>query len=742
MSCHLQTQRSAALELSTLEGTSAGLGEIEARFLATFGNAAVGIAHVAPDGSWLRVNRRLCEITGYAKNELLAKTFQDITHPEDLEADLAQLRRMADSGVDTYNREKRYLRKDGSAVWVRLTVGAVRKGDGAVDYFISVFEDISEQKRAEIALRESEEKFRGVFEHAATGIAITDLQGRFQSCNRAYSNMLGYTEDELRALDFPRLVHPEDRAANMVQISRILARQAPSFEIVNRFLTKDDKPLWVHKHVSLLRDTADEPTGLIALVTEAEEALRESEKRLRLSNEAAGIGTFTVDLERNCAFYSPEAAAIFGFPGIQTVAVEAAFSRVHRDDVAWVRKQYEAAASGTNTGQLKMDFRFVRPGGEVRWMTWIGRADFREDQSGRRLFRILGACLDITDRKRQEDQIRLLLGEVNHRSKNMLTLVQSVARQTLAANPQDFLDRFGKRVQALATSQDLLVKNAWQGADLNELVRSQLAHFEDLIGKRIGLQGPFLFVSASAAQAIGMALHELATNAGKYGALVNNNGQVKIEWGLERPEAGEETFVMSWREQGGPPVTRPAQSGFGSTVICSLAEMSLNAKVALDFAVAGLNWQLRCRAKDVLEAGQSGPAAASPGIHRRLDTRSSILVVEDEPLVAIEIAQVLNEAGFAVIGPTRAVAPALSLLDESGCDAAVLDINLGGETSEPIAWRLLARGTPFVTLSGYSRTQHPPVFNSAPALAKPLRPELLIAELKRCLKQEGTGKSG
>jgi len=96
------TQRPAAVELTTPVGVSAGLQESEARFRATFENAAVGIAHVAPDGSWLRVNRRLCEITGYAKDELLAKTFQDITHPDDLEADVAQLQRMRDGGIDTY----------------------------------------------------------------------------------------------------------------------------------------------------------------------------------------------------------------------------------------------------------------------------------------------------------------------------------------------------------------------------------------------------------------------------------------------------------------------------------------------------------------------------------------------------------------------------------------------------------------------------------------------------------------
>jgi PAS domain S-box-containing protein len=241
MNSRLLTYRPSTGGSSNPDGQSAELTESEARFRATFENAAVGIAHVGPDGSWLRVNRRLCEIAGYARDELLAKTFQDITHPDDLEADLAQLRRMRDSGIDTYNREKRYLRKDGSTVWVRLTVGSVRKEDGGIAYFISVVEDISEQKRAEIALRESEERFRGIFEHAATGIAITDLKGRFHSCNRAYSNMLGYTEDELREFDFPRLVHPEDREPNMVEISRLIARQIPSFEIVNRYLAKDGR---------------------------------------------------------------------------------------------------------------------------------------------------------------------------------------------------------------------------------------------------------------------------------------------------------------------------------------------------------------------------------------------------------------------------------------------------------------------------------------------------------------------
>src|SRR5262249_54164931 len=144
-------------------------------------------------------------------------------------------------------------------------------------------------------------KFRGIFENAATGISVTDLLGRFKSCNRAYSNMLGYTESELCRLDFPILVHPEDREANMMQISQLLARHASSFEIVNRSVTKGGKSLWVHKHVSLLRDAAGDPAGMIALVTDMtgcnhhEERLRESEERLRLALDAAQLGTWRWD---------------------------------------------------------------------------------------------------------------------------------------------------------------------------------------------------------------------------------------------------------------------------------------------------------------------------------------------------------------------------------------------------------------------------------------------------------------
>ena len=219
---------------------------------------------------------------------------------------------------------------------------------------------------------------------------------------------------------------------------------------------------------------------------------------------------------------------------------------------------------------------------------------------------------DVTERKRHEDQVSLLLREVNHRSKNMLTVVKAIARQTAATTPGDFIGRFGERVQALAASQDLLIKNEWRGVDLHELALSQLGHFKDLVDKRIRLQGPPLTVSAAAAQAIGMALHELATNAGKYGALCDDRGGVAVDWSLEPKEAGGEVFTISWRERGGPVVAAPSRTGFGSTVLCQVAKESLDAQVELNYASSGLVWRLRCPAEEIIE-GSPEPVAQRPG---------------------------------------------------------------------------------------------------------------------------------
>src|SRR5262249_399344 len=150
------------------------LRDSEARFRAIFENAAVGIARVAPDGHWLEVNQRLCDIVGYSREELMTKTFADITHPDDLEPDLRGMRRVSAGEIDTFLMEKRYCRKDSSVTWVNLTVSVMRKADGSPDYFISIVEDISARKWAKEELRESQERLQIFFEHSPASLAMFD----------------------------------------------------------------------------------------------------------------------------------------------------------------------------------------------------------------------------------------------------------------------------------------------------------------------------------------------------------------------------------------------------------------------------------------------------------------------------------------------------------------------------------------------------------------------------------------
>jgi two-component sensor histidine kinase len=218
----------------------------------------------------------------------------------------------------------------------------------------------------------------------------------------------------------------------------------------------------------------------------------------------------------------------------------------------------------------------------------------------------IGTVADITQRKEREERERLLMREVSHRAKNMLSVVDAIAHQTATRNPEDFMERFSERIQALAASQDLLIRSEWHGVEVEDLVCAQLAPFADLIGSRIGVHGPRGRLKAAGAQAIGLALHELATNAGKYGALSTETGRVDICWAIDG-----DTFSISWVERDGPPVSAPQRRGFGTIVMEVMVERSVNGTVDLVYAPAGVTWRLTCPTANAL--GSNGTPQSNMG---------------------------------------------------------------------------------------------------------------------------------
>jgi PAS domain S-box-containing protein len=323
--------------------------------------------------------------------------------------------------------------------------------------------------------------------------------------------------------------------------------------------------------------------------------LRESKDRLQLALNAAQLGSWQYDPRRLIASWDRRCQEIIDIAQDEA-SIEELLKRMHPDDRERFWAVREAALDPADPKPYAIEYRILGRDGKVRWVESRGLAYFEGAGPKRRVVSFGGTIQDITERKEREEKEHLLMREINHRAKNMLSVVDAIAHQTATKNPEDFVERFSERIQALSANQDLLVRNEWNGVEIEDLVRAQLAHFADLIGSRIAMHGPKLRLNPASAQAIGLALHELATNAGKYGALSTDTGRVDVSWGSDG-----DTLTMSWTERDGPPVSAPQRRGFGTVVMETMAERSVDGKVDLDYAPSGLIWRLACPAENALE---------------------------------------------------------------------------------------------------------------------------------------------
>jgi PAS domain S-box-containing protein len=363
-----------------------------------------------------------------------------------------------------------------------------------------------------------------------------------------------------------------------------------------------------------------------------------------------------------------------------------------------------------------------------------------------RMGNVIGASKvgrDVTERKRSEQLQRLLFDELNHRVKNSLATIQAIASQSLrrAASPADFVSSFNGRVQALARAHDLLVRREMRGADVGEIVREQVA-LGGSEATRISWSGPFVTLEAKTAVQLALVLHELATNARKYGALSVPGGHLSIAWDLQ--SNGGRQLLIEWTETGVPKVRVPDSRGFGTTLI----ERTLGAhggEAVIRYSAEGIACSIRLPLPDALPQ----PLAAAPHLVEGEDLMSfsesdgsefhgrRILLVEDEPLVAMDVeAQVIAE-GYEVVGPAGTLEKARGLIAEEHLDAALLDANLGGHSVEELAAALTRKGIPFAFATGYGRDALPKAFAQAPVLTKPFAPQQLRVTLRHLLDRSG-----
>ncbi|MES2492098.1 MAG: HWE histidine kinase domain-containing protein [Pseudomonadota bacterium] len=329
------------------------------------------------------------------------------------------------------------------------------------------------------------------------------------------------------------------------------------------------------------------------------DALIESEVKTNLATQTAGIGLWQWHIPTGNVRWDSTMFELYGKSptGDGSVQYSDYIASVHPDDAASQHQILQETAG--NCGESTREFRIRRgDDGRVRHIRAVEIA--RAGTDGKTEW-VVGTNLDVTEQKNRESHVQLLMGEVNHRAKNMLAVVMSVAQQTRGANHNEFMRHFSARLQSMAAGQDVLVDNEWRGVQIDTLVRAQLDHFKDLIGGRISLAGDDVFLSSSAVQTIGMALHELTTNASKYGALSNEKGHITLAWQrIQGTNASR--FVMTWTESAGPPVVVPERYGFGSTVIGRMVRLSLDGEVTTDFAPSGFMWRLDCPLESVTDS--------------------------------------------------------------------------------------------------------------------------------------------
>jgi PAS domain S-box-containing protein len=341
---------------------------------------------------------------------------------------------------------------------------------------------------------------------------------------------------------------------------------------------------------------------------QADVALNESEAELQEALTAGHVVAFTWDPETGLSRRSQNAPQILGLQSQEGVGRSSDFlARVHRQDRGCLAAQI--AALSPETPSYLTSFRFIRPDGQEIWLEETGKAEF---DGQRRYVRLKGLTRDITERKRAEERQRLLIRELDHRVKNALASVATVAQRTRegSGSMDEFLQVFDGRIQSMANAHALLSRNHWHGVSLADVVHSELAPY---VGAgSVAVAGPEVMLTAEATQPIAIVLHELVTNASKYGALTTPRGRITVRWAWpqEHAQAGLE---LEWVESGGPPCRIPSQPGYGTRAIRSLIPYELEGSVDLAFAADGVRCKIALPGKCIGKDGR--PADASRGFN-------------------------------------------------------------------------------------------------------------------------------
>lgn len=618
----LTSDKIAQLVSEIREERDRAVREVETRFHEAADSAPAPVWMTNAEGKVEFANRAFQEFSGLTADALTGDVWLSLLHADDLPAVVARRAKAWGEGHAPYSFEARFKCADGE--WRVMEVSSRPRFDrnGAFQGYVGLAVDRTDARRAEAILRDGAAQKAAMLELALDAVISMDGRGRIVEFNTAAERIFGYEPNDAIGRDMADLIIPPDlRKAHREGLARILKAPRDSKILGRRIelkgLRRDGSEFPAELAVTRI-PTAGEPlfTGFIRDITDrkrAEQTIREDEERYRDIFENVGVSVWEEDFSEVFDALDELRASgvkeIRGYLEQRTNVLDSLIAKVKILDVnAATLSIFGAKRKEELIGSLSAIFTDEARDIFIEEMAaiWSGRSHLEAETRVRNLAgevldvlftivfggvrgaRTLVSISDITGRKRAEVRQRLLLDELNHRVKNTLSSVQSIAMQSLSGeNAAEGRDVFIARLFALAKGHDLLTRENWEGAPLANVVERAIEPFAGGVHTRFRTDGPFVWTPPRHVLSLTMALHELCTNAAKYGALSSDSGLVSISWRIEGPAAAM-VLRFDWVETGGPPVTAPKRRGFGSRMIEQGLKQELGGEVVFEFAPSGV----------------------------------------------------------------------------------------------------------------------------------------------------------
>ena len=469
--------------------------------------------------------------------------------------------------------------------------------------------DVTERKLAELALAEQKTQLELASKAAKVGSFSVNFSTGVVKLTSGCATIYGLPEGTvaLSRDDSRKLVHPEDLP--QLELRHGQACLAHDHEFMAQFRIRragDREVRWIEARNLIFYGQNGKPAQLIGVSIDfterklAEDMLAERNLQLELAGKVGLVGSYAYDTRAEVVQISPGYATMHALPdGTTRITRSEWLAFAHPEDVERLQV-FRSSALRDRRGEFKVDYRIVRRDGEVRWVESRGIISYGGEGHAQRL---VGVKIDVTDRKRAEERQRALVAELDHRVKNALATVSAVISQTRQGSRSvaEFADALEGRIRSMATTQELLSSAQWQGLSLRSLVQRELAPFATYNNTTV--DGPAVLLRAEAGQAMAMVLHELATNAAKYGAYSTKNGRVSVRWDRRLNGRSSSYLVFDWQEIGGPPVVAPEKSSYGTSTIRDLISYEFGGTVNLVFAPEGVRCRLELPADWLSNAG-------------------------------------------------------------------------------------------------------------------------------------------